>query len=260
MARRAVLPDDGAALAIPESAGPAVNANLPIAVRWAMATAAQAAALRQLERLAFMRSEQLKIFWVMAVETIVVSIAASVPQHEITVGLGQDHVSIRVVVDSDRLLVVVARVAGHSRSVATGANEFGGGHPNGRRIGEFRGGGRIRRERGRAAPQIEAESRCQAEEGDCQGGQDEGLVGVCVHRLRMNAEPSSAMRLTTGCSILHLFLIVEEQPMGSQDLARKTAGRVVGLPRGLCRALPRHRCATAPLDNAGRGNWPGAIS
>ena len=108
MARSAALADKSALLAIPISADPPVDSNFPVAIRRAVATAAEAAAFGQLERLALAWPEQFKILRVMTVETMVVAIAASVPQHEIAVFLWQKDISIGVETHNDRLRRVVA--------------------------------------------------------------------------------------------------------------------------------------------------------
>jgi len=176
VAGSAVLADRPAALAIPKSADPPVDSDFPVAIRRAVATAAEPAAFGELERLAFARPEQFEILRVVTIETMIVAIAPSMSQHEIAVRLGQDDGSVGVEVNDDRLFLVVAGVARHARSVPAGAKELGGGHPDGCGICKLRRRRRDGRPRGQPAPQVEAERRGHAEKANCQARQHERFL------------------------------------------------------------------------------------
>jgi hypothetical protein len=157
----------------------------------------------------------------MAVETMIVAIAAPVLQHEIAVFLGQKDISVGVETHDDRLRHVVARVTGHSRSVAARANQFSGGHPDSCGIGEVRGGGRDRCERNRAPPKLKNERGGQAEEDNRNASQREGLFCRRVHLLQPQSARSCLWWLTARCSMLHLFLLWMRQRMESRLVCRK---------------------------------------
>src|SRR5216117_799996 len=118
--------------------------------------------------------------------------------------------------NDDRLFLVVARVAGHSRSVPAGAKQLGGGHPNGCGIGEARRGGRYRRERHQSSPQVEVERGCETEKAKRQAGQHERLFCGGVHLFARELEAPAPMRPTANCSMLNLFLPEAWQPMESR--------------------------------------------
>jgi hypothetical protein len=135
--------------------------------------------LGQFESLTFARSELLNIVWIVAIEAVVVAIAAAVPQHETAMGIGQDDRSIGIEVNDDGFLLVVTRVARHAGSIAAGAEQFGSRHAHRRRVGELRSGEREHWKRCRATPKIQVERNCQADEDNRQAGHRERFV--CGH-------------------------------------------------------------------------------
>ena len=128
---RAILPCDGAAVPIPKAADAPVNANLPIAIRRAMAGAAQLRAFGQLEVSAVASAQMIQRARIMTIEAIVVSVVSAVAQDQIFVFVRQDDVVVRIPMHLDGLAFVVADVAVEAGSVAAGADQFSGGHAHG---------------------------------------------------------------------------------------------------------------------------------
>src|SRR4051794_1683206 len=85
VAGHTIQPSDRAEFPVPESAGPAMSAGFPVAVSRAMATATKGRAFGELQLAAIARLKRFKIGFVVAVETKIVAIVASMVHHDVRV-------------------------------------------------------------------------------------------------------------------------------------------------------------------------------
>ena len=106
---------------VPVTADAAVGASLPIPIRRAVATAAQARAVRERHLMPIARLQQCQVGFVMAVEAVVVAAVTAVAHDDIRMFLGDYQVLVRVIPQRRRLSLFMADVAVKIGQVLVGA-------------------------------------------------------------------------------------------------------------------------------------------
>lgn len=130
VAGSAILARYGAEIPIPITARSPVNTHFPIPVSGAVTTAAEHRAFRQFESLSVPRLDHVQCLGFMTIETMIVAIVSSVPNHQIVMLLRQDDGVVRVKMDFHRFALLVAGVTTEARGVAPSANKLPRRHPD----------------------------------------------------------------------------------------------------------------------------------
>ena len=125
-------------LPVPITAGPSVNARLPIAIGRAMATAAKLRAFRQFQSVTVPRHQLIEVRRVVAIVTMIVAFVSSMLESKILVFVRQDHIVVLIQFDLRRFGSVVTRIAILAGRIASGPNEFSRRNTHGRRVRELR--------------------------------------------------------------------------------------------------------------------------
>ena len=73
-----------------------MDAGFPVAIRRAMATAAERSAVREFQFAFVLRLEEFEVGFVVAIEAVVVSFVAAVMHHDVGMLLGNDEILIGV--------------------------------------------------------------------------------------------------------------------------------------------------------------------
>ena len=107
-----------AQFALPIAARSAMNARVPIAVSGAVTTAAQRRTIHQLHLVSVTSLEEFEIRFVVAVETVVVPLVASMAHLDVTVLLREDDVALRIEFQRRRFSFLVAGVTIQPRGIA----------------------------------------------------------------------------------------------------------------------------------------------
>jgi hypothetical protein len=104
-----------------------MHSGFPITEGWTMAAAAQGRAVNDFQLAAVARLEHLEIGFVVAIETIVVSMVPTMSHDDILMLFGNNNVPVGIQFQFGRALLIVADVAFEIRHVPTGTCQVCGG-------------------------------------------------------------------------------------------------------------------------------------
>src|SRR5215831_118436 len=113
---------DGTQLAVPISAGAAMSRGFPVAIGWAMATAAKRGTFGELQLPAVAGLELFEIALIMSVEAQVVAVMTAVPHHDVRMLLRDNQVLFLIEAQRRRFIAFMTCVTIKIRKVGFRAN------------------------------------------------------------------------------------------------------------------------------------------
>ena len=164
VARNAIDPRDRAGLTVPMSARATMSARLPIAVSRSVAASAQRRAVGEFQLAAITSLQQLKIGFIVAIETKIVSVMAAVAHHEVTVFFWNDEIVIVIETERWWFVALVTGVTIEIREILFSGNQLCVRNPNRVIARERRIYQRYGSERWRATPKLKAKGRRKRQE------------------------------------------------------------------------------------------------